>query len=356
MVRWNFLWCAIVTTFICLNADIQTCRFKHNQICTAKIVPPQNVYQQFYVRSLTECLQHCRTQTACLSVNYGEPECQLTNATLDAYCKPSIDYPGWKNYESCHSPCKNGGYLVNNTCWCNGGFYGAQCEQIVTDCTHASSIPFYQNQRPLILVKPALASQPFYVICEDRYGAPRTYVQIHITNQTNFNRSWEEYKWGFGDMFATSSNDFWLGNEQMHLLTNSRNFKLVIEMDSADWGLVYKAIYTQFQIYSEASEYRLNYNMYQPPTESLSGGALGDSLYHNKDQIFSTYDHDNTNGCPAHFNSGWWFNTVDNCTYANPNGILTTSPTRLGIDAEAYWTFDRHDWSPKIVQIWLEAA
>ena len=50
----------------------------------------------------------------------------------------------------------------------------------------------------------------------DDYGKPRD----------SFNRGWIDYKYGFGD----PDREVWLGNENIHLLTNSEDYELRVEL------------------------------------------------------------------------------------------------------------------------------
>lgn len=51
----------------------------------------------------------------------------------------------------------------------------------------------------------------------DDYGDPRE----------NFNRDWNDYKNGFGD----PSKEFWLGNENIYMLTNNEEYILRVELE-----------------------------------------------------------------------------------------------------------------------------
>ena len=44
----------------------------------------------------------------------------------------------------------------------------------------------------------------------------------------NFERTWDEYKNGFGDR----EEEFWLGNDQIHQLTKSGDMKLRVELEA----------------------------------------------------------------------------------------------------------------------------
>lgn len=52
------------------------------------------------------------------------------------------------------------------------------------------------------------------------YGEPRE----------SFNRNWEDYKYGFG----APEKEFWMGNENIHMLTRSNDYELRIEMEDFD--------------------------------------------------------------------------------------------------------------------------
>lgn len=43
----------------------------------------------------------------------------------------------------------------------------------------------------------------------------------------NFNRDWSDYKNGFGD----PAKEFWLGNENIYMLTNNEEYSLRVELE-----------------------------------------------------------------------------------------------------------------------------
>ena len=53
---------------------------------------------------------------------------------------------------------------------------------------------------------------------------------VYGGNNENFNRTWDEYKHGFGD----HDKEFWLGNNQIHELTKSGDKKLRVELEAWD--------------------------------------------------------------------------------------------------------------------------
>ena len=62
----------------------------------------------------------------------------------------------------------------------------------------------------------------------DDYGIPAE----------NFNRDWSDYKNGFGD----PSKEFWLGNENIYMLTNNDDYMLRVELEDFDGNKRYKKI------------------------------------------------------------------------------------------------------------------
>ena len=46
-------------------------------------------------------------------------------------------------------------------------------------------------------------------------------------NRENFNRDWDDYQSGFGD----PDREFWLGNENIYMLTNAEDYSLRVELE-----------------------------------------------------------------------------------------------------------------------------
>lgn len=119
--------------------------------------------------------------------------------------------------------------------------------------------------------------------------------------QENFNRSWLDYRNGFGDL----NEEFWFGNEFVHQLTQQDSYELRIEMEDFD-GVKVWAEYTTFQIESEIQNYTLIIGGYK--------GAVNDAMLYHHGQQFSTFDRRNDKTtdpccpCSPGFGSGWWFN------------------------------------------------
>ncbi|XP_053572507.1 fibroleukin [Bombina bombina] len=157
-------------------------------------------------------------------------------------------------------------------------------------------------------------NKTFEAYCDmESMGGGWTVVQMRKDGSINFNRTWDEYKNGFGNL----SGEFWLGNDKLHLLTKSSDMILRIEMEDFK-GIREYAKYDQFYVANEYLKYRLSVSGYS----GTAGDALHFSKQYNHDQkFFTTPDKDNdrypSGNCGAYYSSGWWF---DACMSANLNG------------------------------------
>ncbi|XP_067399369.1 ryncolin-1-like isoform X2 [Emydura macquarii macquarii] len=125
----------------------------------------------------------------------------------------------------------------------------------------------------------------------------------------DFYRGWESYKRGFGNQ----ASEFWLGNNNIHLLTSTGTYQLRVDArDFNESGTFAK--YSSFKIQSEEEKYRLALGSYV-------GGTLGDSLSGHNGLVFSTRDkdHDTHGGsCALLHKGGWWYSQ---CHSSNLNGL-----------------------------------
>ncbi|XP_078576495.1 uncharacterized protein LOC144862100 [Branchiostoma floridae x Branchiostoma japonicum] len=136
-----------------------------------------------------------------------------------------------------------------------------------------------------------------------------TVIQRRQDGSVPFNRTWEEYKLGFGN----KNGEYWLGNDNIHFLTMRKNYTLRIVLE--DWsGARSFAEYSTFRLSGEADGYRLHISGY-------SGTARDSMAFYNNGARFSTLDRDNdawSYHCSQHFGQGgWWFRQ---CSYSFLNG------------------------------------
>ncbi|XP_014773316.1 fibrinogen-like protein 1 [Octopus bimaculoides] len=143
----------------------------------------------------------------------------------------------------------------------------------------------------------------------DTDGGGWLLFQRRADGTENFNRKWLDYKTGFGDV----SNEFWLGNQNIFLLSNQKAYELRIDLWDFSGNRAY-ATYQSFKIEGERDKYRLH-------VSSFSGTARNSFYLHNY-AFFSTMDRDNDKharvNCASQWDGGWWFT---NCWRAMLNGL-----------------------------------
>lgn len=110
-----------------------------------------------------------------------------------------------------------------------------------------------------------------------------------------FDRSWAEYKQGFGELVDMSRG--WLGNDRIHFLTGGGKDLRVLH----DQGAHY---YADFSVANEVSQYQ----MVVTTTPSSQDAGLFEQSQGG--QFFSTYDEDNDKladgSCAELHGTGWW--------------------------------------------------
>ncbi|KAM3609648.1 uncharacterized protein V6R79_018148 [Siganus canaliculatus] len=181
------------------------------------------------------------------------------------------------------------------------------------------------------LVTPDLRSRSFPVFCDMKQDEGGwTLLQRRHDGSVSFNRTWAEYRSGFGEL---DGGEFWLGNNMIHLLTRDRDMVLRVELEDYN-GVMEYAEYEQFRVASERIRYRLSVGKYS--------GTAGDALrfsksYDHNNRMFTTPDRDHdrypSGNCGAYYSSGWWF---DACMAANLNGRYYTGKYK-GVRDGIFW-------------------
>ncbi|XP_071118343.1 angiopoietin-related protein 1-like [Haliotis cracherodii] len=156
----------------------------------------------------------------------------------------------------------------------------------------------------------------------------------------NFNRSWDEYRYGFGHIHSSH----WLGLEKIYYLTNSEPKQLLYEANN-NKRLFTRQVTDLFRIGNHDSNYTVQI------VRNEKGACMSETV----GRSFSAFDRDNDDdvggNCAAIFQSGWWFGSCTHCTMmpggvwngscpsCNPNGPMTkpTGGTHDFINAEIFF-------------------
>jgi len=141
-------------------------------------------------------------------------------------------------------------------------------------------------------------------------------IQQHINaSSISFNRSWDEYKHGFGD----TEGNYWIGNNVLTWLTENGKYMLKFDLQSRRSGKWFYAEYSTFVVLPEAQNYKLQVAGYK-------GNAGKDSFSKHSEMMFTTYDRDNdqwsSGNCAVPRGDGFWYKRCDYCA-VNSDGITT---------------------------------
>nr|XP_060634791.1 fibrinogen alpha chain [Anolis sagrei ordinatus] len=194
-------------------------------------------------------------------------------------------------------------------------YTGTDCEDIHQKHTSGA-------QSGIFRIKPAGSAKVFSVYCDQATTLGGwLLIQQRLDGSLNFNRTWEDYKKGFGNVDDRGKGEFWLGNENLYLLTQKDT---VLRVEVEDWAG--NEAYAEYIIHigSESESYRLSVSDYV--------GTAGDALIKGSEEEgseytahtnmkFSTFDRDSDQweeNCAEVYGGGWWYN---NCQAANLNGI-----------------------------------
>ena len=140
-------------------------------------------------------------------------------------------------------------------------------------------------------ISPLNNHEEFEVFCDqETQGGGWTVVQQRINGSLGFDRTWDEYKAGFGTVGGQS--EMWLGNNRIHSLTTQKT-ELLIELTAFD-GTEGFAYYGHFHVAGEDLSYKLSVGGFS--------GNIPDKLgLHNTFNFSVTECGDGTSS------SGWWF-------------------------------------------------
>ena len=143
-----------------------------------------------------------------------------------------------------------------------------------------------------------------YAYCDQTtQGGEWTVFQRRQDGSVNFNRTWNDYKHGFGNI----EGEFWFGNDNIHDLTKPsfapKKSELLINMRMKGQSDTEYVKYNTFEVTDEATKYTLKIN-------GSSGNISTRIDISNNNQRFTTFDSDNDGritNCAIKFDGGGWW-------------------------------------------------
>lgn len=139
----------------------------------------------------------------------------------------------------------------------------------------------------------------YKVFCEMKsFGGGWTVIQQRFDGSVDFNRSWAEYRDGFGTV--GNSTEFWLGLEAIHQLTGKDHpHELLIELKDEQGKYGYGR-YKNFKLSEEDRGYNIAGKLLSYK------GTIGDSFSNNVYLKFRTFDRNLDFYCGPTCVPGFW--------------------------------------------------
>ncbi|KAI8520043.1 hypothetical protein Bbelb_033000 [Branchiostoma belcheri] len=191
------------------------------------------------------------------------------------------------------------------------------------DCSAIFNLSNGTAKSGVYTIRLAGANRSVPVYCRMEGGQGWTVLMRRQDGSVDFYRTWEEYK-------------FWLGNDNIHLLTNQARYGLRVDLETFDGESSY-AQYRSFSIQDEASKYRLTLGRW------LNGTAQ-DALRFSNNLAFATWDNDTGAGTAVRFRSAGW---IFMAYVPNLHGVYYTPQT---VPTKTKWPLALHTirWSLRI--------
>ncbi|XP_071835786.1 uncharacterized protein [Apostichopus japonicus] len=126
--------------------------------------------------------------------------------------------------------------------------YPRDCKEVSNACSST------HNASEVYLIKPDGYPEPFEAYCDnDLDTGGWTVLQRRILDSVNFNRSWKDFRNGFGFL----GSEFWIGNEKIAYLTNQKRYQLRMDFENVA-GETYYVTYDDFRISDEWGKYYIS--------------------------------------------------------------------------------------------------
>lgn len=255
-------------------------------------------YKDILVDDGIRCFGMCLQNSICLAFDYGDDVDDALNSNMSTKCRFfSLPFHETKMITS-----SNVTYYYH--------------PMMLKDC-----LDWYENGHTQSGVYNVLISGKYAipVYCDmDTAGGGWIVFQRRFNGKLDFNRVWEEYKWGFGD----TKGEYWLGNEYVSELTSANNQEFFISATSFS-NETNQCHYEEVFVHNEENGYELTFGAFRsiPTTDgSFSNVGLSKDQHSMYRMKFTTNDKDNDlheKNCAIYFSNGWWY---DRCFSENFNG------------------------------------
>ena len=264
---------------------------------------------------------------------------RLTNSTQDL----ENEYKALNNevirLKKLHEPCEpcKASTKGKNICDCTG-------IKARKDC-----LEFYQNGYKMngVYRLKGPGFHTLHVYCDQTTdGGGWTLFQRRQDGSVDFSRKWKDYKVGFGNL----EGEFWLGNENIHDLTEPsfapKKSQLLINMKMKGKKETEYVKYETFEITGQTTKYVLKINGFSGNVTERPKG-----LDYNNNMEFTTIDSDNDkrmgDNCANRYagGGGWWYNS---CSYVWLNAPYKFTSTRSF--GKIMWFYTSNS-QPKFVEL-----
>ena len=185
--------------------------------------------------------------------------------------------------------------------------------------TTSGVFTIYEPLLPSSPFRPSKTRRSIDVFCDmdTEFGGPGWLVfQRRIDASVSFNRTWNAYREGFGQL----DGNLWWGNDNLALITGgAATYELRVDLEDFSNNHAY-ARYASFRVLDHNALFELQLG-------SFIDGDAGDAMFASKSAKFSTPDQDNDGTSSQHCAqtygwSGFWFY---NCAYATLNNPYNSS-------------------------------
>ncbi|XP_062599494.1 ryncolin-1-like [Saccostrea cucullata] len=234
-------------------------------------------------QSLTECAAMCQGECVFFGFNPKMKKCRTHKKSLTS---GTSEEAGWRYYS-------------------DNGIMPKDCKDLQENGQTITGVYDIYPYRTLTI--------PISVHCDmTTMGGGWTAIQKRVDGSVRFNRTWTEYKNGFG----SPEQNVWIGNDVIHKLTKGNTSSLFVSITLQNGTALYE-MYDRFSVSDEAGKYKLF--LAGPAIGTLEDAMLntGNSYRDLSGMDFSTPDKDNDKAsfhCAAASDQrgGWWFNYCHN--------------------------------------------